>query len=141
MNARAWYEFLVLCKNVLPPVALSFVLTLAACGASTPPPPPAAPASESQKTGHDHGKLSPELKTFHDTLAPVWHSPAGAERVAKTCAAAADLSQKANATGDAELITSTTAAKNACAETNRPLDAVESALAKVHTRFHQLSER
>ncbi len=141
MSGRAWYEFFVLSKTVLPLVALSFALSLAACGGGAPPPPPAAPPAEPQKTGHDHSKLSPELKSFHDTLAPVWHSPAGAERVAKTCAAAIDLSQKANATGDAELIASTTAAKNACAETNRPLDPVESALAKVHTRFHQLAKR
>lgn len=130
-------------------------IALVACGGSASAPPASARHGEGHEHGehghgehgHEHGehgehaKLSPALKDFHEVLAPVWHSPAGAERVAKTCTASETLSAKATATGDAELIASTAETKKACAATGRPVEVVESAIMKVHQRFHAIAER
>jgi len=49
-----------------------------------------AACSKSSKTNHagekDHGKLTPELHSFHDVMAPRWHSDAGETRMKETCA-------------------------------------------------------
>jgi hypothetical protein len=130
-------------------------LFCAACGGETPP-----PASPSQTTGseqkagadHDHdghheggdhdkqhANLSPALKDFHGVIAPVWHSDAGSVRIEKACASTKAMQEKAQATGDAELIADVGALDPACAQAGRP--DVEKKLGVVHDRFHALMEK
>jgi hypothetical protein len=90
--------------------------------------------------GHeDHGKMKPELHAFHETLAPIWHSSPGTERVTKACGGQADLSAKAAAVGDAELTAATDAVKTACGAPDKK--DVETKLTTVHERFHKLAEQ
>lgn len=93
---------------------------------------------EEHKDGHDElGKASPELKAFHEVLAPVWHSPAGADRVKKACDAQASFTEKANTTKDAELIAKSGDLAKSCGGDRAK---VEEALAAIHERFHRLAE-
>jgi hypothetical protein len=137
-----------------------FALALAstvACGGSSPPATgPSQTTSSDSKTaeqkegghgehgehkegqGDHHAGVSPALKDFHGVLAPVWHSDAGKVRVEKACSSTAPMTEKAKATGDAELIAAVAAIEPACAAPNRP--DVEAKLSTVHDRFHALAE-
>lgn len=86
---------------------------------------------------HHHEGLSPAQHEFHRVLAPVWHSDAGPARVTKACAEAATLREKAKATADAELISSSESLVSAC-EKDRAQ--VETTLSKVHDRFHAIAK-
>jgi hypothetical protein len=90
--------------------------------------------------GHeDHGKMKPELHAFHESLAPIWHTNAGADRVTKACAGQADLSAKAASVNDAELTAAVEGVKSACATPDKK--DVEAKLSSVHDRFHKLAEQ
>lgn len=121
---------------------LSFFVLVPACGGSAPS--PATPEGgehhhgEHGAKGEEHEKLSPELHAFHEVLAPVWHSDKGPERVSKTCAQAATLKDKAQATKDAELVSTTAALATECDKPGRP--EVEQKLGAVHERFHALAK-
>lgn len=133
-----------------------------ACGNNAEQAPPATPttsatpaaapdakgAGEAAKTeghehgaaGHDdHGKMKPEIHAFHESIAPVWHTKPGADRVTKACASTSDLSAKAADVKDAELTANVEAVKAACATPDKK--DVETKLSAVHDRFHKLAEQ
>lgn len=130
----------------------SLALVLAACGGSPPANSPsgdphahhhgeghghehAAGHAEAKGHGHaehgDHEKLPAPLKEFHSVLSPLWHAEKGAARTDKTCAEAKNLEQKAEATGNADLIKATKALAEECAKEGR---------AEFETRFHAVHE-
>jgi hypothetical protein len=85
-----------------------------------------------------HGHLAADVDTFHAVLAPLWHKPAGAERLREACSQADQLDRAARQikSGNAEsLIAATTAFKAQCGT-----DQAQSgpAFATVHEAFHQL---
>jgi hypothetical protein len=93
-------------------------------------------------TAHDdqehHHALTADLHAFHQRLAPLWHAPAGAERLSNTCAAAPELAQLASAVRsvDAKALQHATALlRKHCA--NEPRD-IEQAFSAVHDAFHAL---
>jgi membrane-bound lytic murein transglycosylase B len=132
---------------------LSIAVLLAACGGkqSTPAATP-APTTAHEEHGEMH--MSPELKTFHDVLAPRWHAEKGAKRMQDTCAALPDFHS------DADALAKATPPPNSHADvwttgTKRLVDAVagldatckandasqfETAFEKVHVSFHGLLE-
>ena len=79
------------------------------------------------------------MHDFHEVLAPLWHSDKGPERVAKTCAQAQTLKDKATATNDAELVAATTALDAECKKDGRP--DFEARFAAVHESFHGVASR
>ncbi|MBX3231351.1 MAG: hypothetical protein KIT84_10435 [Labilithrix sp.] len=90
--------------------------------------------------GHEeHGKMNPALHDFHEVIAPIWHTKAGDERVAKACSGEKALRDKAVAVGDAELTASADAVKAACEKPGK--SDVETKLSSVHDRFHKLAEQ
>ena len=90
--------------------------------------------------GHeDHGKMKPELHAFHETLAPIWHTNPGADRVTKACAGLGDLTTKAASVNDAELTANVEGLKSACGTPDKK--DVEAKLSNVHDRFHKLAEQ
>lgn len=50
---------------------------------------------------HGHHDFPPTVHAFHDLMAPIWHGPSGAERIASICRSAGDLQQRAQAVIDA----------------------------------------
>lgn len=89
--------------------------------------------------GEHHGDMKPEVKDFHDTLAPLWHAPKGPDRTQKTCDSAATLQTKAKATNDKDLAAATDALAAECAKEGKP--DFESKFHDVHERFHKLAEK
>jgi hypothetical protein len=138
---------------------ISIAALAIACGNNAEQAPPATPtsapaAAEAKGAGEaahsggghhegggheDHGKMKPELKGFHETIKPIWHSSPGTERVTKACAGQAEMSTKAAAVGDAELTSAVDAVKAACATPDKK--DVEAKLSSVHDRFHKLIEQ
>jgi hypothetical protein len=104
--------------------------------------------------GHEgeHDDMSPELKKFHDVLAPLWHAEKGAKRTADTCAAVAEFQTDAGAIGkttpppstNADTWTAGTralvAAVGKLADACKANDAAkfEIAFSEVHEAFHSL---
>lgn len=98
--------------------------------------------------------MSAPLKAFHDTLAPLWHAPKGPDRVAKTCAQAMTMNDKASAIGAApppvkgdaaawkaeagELSGATRALVAECETEGRPK--FEERFAAIHEHFHKVME-
>ena len=98
--------------------------------------------------------MPPELKAFHDVLAPRWHAEKGPKRMQDTCAALPDFHS------DADALAKATPPMNAHADTwttgtKQLVDAVagldttckandaaqfETAFEKVHVSFHHLLE-
>jgi hypothetical protein len=117
-------------------------------------------AARADKPGHDAeagenaemAALPPEVKTFHDALAPRWHAEHGPQRMADTCAAIAELHTDAEAIatstppptatpGDwSANATKLTDAVTALGATCKASDAAafEQAFAVVHNDFHGL---
>jgi hypothetical protein len=127
-------------------------LALAGCGGAHQPAP--AEPHEAQPEGMAM-QMPPELKTFHDVLAPRWHADKGAQRTADTCAALGDFQSGADAiakaaapagasadtwaAGAKELVTAVAGLRDACAHRDQQA-AFEDAFAKVHESFHHLLE-
>jgi hypothetical protein len=102
----------------------------------------------------EHDDMSPELKKFHDTFAPLWHAEKSAKRTADTCAAVPDLTSEADAIGKAtppataNADTWTTATRALVAavaklgEACKANDAgkFEAAFTEVHEAFHSIME-
>jgi len=123
---------------------------LAACGGKSTPAAAPAPAHDE----HAEMQMPPEMKTFHDVLAPRWHAEKGPKRMQDTCAALPDFHS------DADALAKSTPPRSAHADTwttgtKRLVDAVagldatckandasafETAFEKVHVSFHGLLE-
>jgi hypothetical protein len=102
----------------------------------------------------DETAMPPELKKFHDTLAPRWHAEHGANRMADTCGAIAQFHADASAIVDAATPAGTDAAAwssggKQLTEAVAGLDAAckasdaaafEPAFERVHRSFHGLLE-
>jgi hypothetical protein len=102
-----------------------------------------------------HDSLSPEMKAFHDLLAPLWHADKGPKRLADTCAAVPQLKTSADAvakatppiptnadtwtTGTRALVAAVGELETACKGKNEA--ATEAAFAKVHDTFHGLMKQ
>jgi hypothetical protein len=72
-------------------IAISLIFVVAACGGAEK-----KPTTPEGGDGEDpHAKLTPELHTFHETLAPRWHAEAGEQRMKDTCGALADFQAQA----------------------------------------------
>jgi len=117
-------------------------------------------ADHSGEPGHKEGgeaeemaALPPEVKAFHDTLAPRWHGEHGAQRTAETCAAIPQFHTQADAIAAAAPPKGAEAAAWAArakqlADAVAALDAAckagdatfEPAFAEVHHRFHAVME-
>lgn len=81
---------------------VAFVLAAAACGGKTTPEQPYDTHSHGVGEHHDmemehHGVGVAEIDSFHETLAPVWHAPAGPERSKNACAAVPKMKEQAAA--------------------------------------------
>jgi hypothetical protein len=98
--------------------------------------------------------MTPEVKAFHDALAPRWHAEHGAKRMADTCAAVPELRNGAEAiakatpperaepadwTGNARQLGEAVTALGATCQAN-DADKFEPAFAAVHERFHAVLE-
>jgi hypothetical protein len=98
--------------------------------------------------------LPPEVKTFHDTLAPRWHAEHGAKRMTDTCAAISEFHTGSEAiaaatppagvspaswSASARQLTDAVAALDATCKAS-DATAFEPAFATVHKRFHGLLE-
>ena len=140
-------------------------LLVAGCGGAGPSsPPPLDTARDNQKhevhearhraEGDETVAMTPEVKAFHDVLAPRWHAEHGAKRMADTCAALGELRTGAEAIaratpperaepadwkGSARELGE---AVSALGETCKANDAgkFEPAFAAVHERFHAVLE-
>jgi len=131
---------------------LSIVMLLAACGGS--PKPTMGPTTHAHDEKGEMANLPPELAKFHDALAPRWHAPKGAERMAATCGAIAEFATDADAVakaapppkGDAskwaqegkELTEAVAALKTTCDA--KDAAGFETAFANMHQEFHELLE-
>lgn len=116
---------------------------------------PAGSGSEQAAPGGEHGNLRPELNAFHELLAPLWHAPAGAQRIADTCAAIDRFKAAADAVGkstppvqtNADSWTKATRALVAAVDDLAAACAAkadakfEAAFAKVHDAFHALMKQ
>jgi len=128
---------------------LGFALA-AACGSKQPTPTPATHA----ETGGEHEMMNmpPEMKAFHDVLAPRWHAAKGPQRMKDTCAALPDFHADADAlakatpprganadswtTGTKQLVGALGELDTTC-KTN-DATSFEAAFGKVHESFHGL---
>ncbi|HSD89289.1 MAG TPA: hypothetical protein VLB44_17290 [Kofleriaceae bacterium] len=134
------------------------VALLAACGGkhSAPAAGPAGGGGSASMMGMhhegEHDEMSPELKKFHDALAPRWHAAKGPERQKDTCDAVPEFTTDADAIGKATPPT-TTNADTWTAGTRGLVDAVtklgaackandaaqfDTAFLAVHDAFHGL---
>jgi hypothetical protein len=120
--------------------ALTLTAILHACGGNEPAPASPTNANPNEKSEHHehHGDLPPPVHAFHETLAPLWHDKSP-DRATKTCENAATLEQKANATNDKALISTTAALAAECQKDGRP--DFEAKFKAVHERFHALAEK
>lgn len=99
-----------------------------------------------------HANLPPELKAFHDLLAPRWHAEKGQQRITDTCAARDELKAAADAVAkatppvatNADTWTNATRALVAAVDdliqvcTVKGANDFEAVFAKVHDAFHAL---
>jgi hypothetical protein len=99
---------------------------------------------------HEMAALPPEVKSFHDTLAPRWHAEHGPQRMTDTCAAIPQLHAGADAiaaatppnaarsadwAANAKQLTDAVAALDATCKAS-DATAFEQAFAVVHDNFH-----
>lgn len=135
-------------------------LVLLGCASSTPRAAEGTTAAtHPENSGGEHGhhhELPAPVTAYHDVLAPLWHSDAGAARDTRTCEQAATLGERATAvhampvperaqaqeaawrSAVTQLVTTTTALGAACGAT--PRGDIAAALGAVHTAFHGLLE-
>ena len=140
------------------------LLTIALLGCASSPPRAAEgttaathPENAGGERGHRHHHDLPAAVTaYHDVLAPLWHSDAGAARDTRTCEQAATLGERAAAvqampvperaqsqeaawrSAVTQLVGTTSALGTACGAT--PRGDIAAALGAVHTAFHGLLE-
>lgn len=91
-----------------------------------------------QADGDHKHEFAADIKVFHDVLAPLWHAPAGPERVKGICDAVPDLETKAAAivSSNSEALRKSVAGlKKECANNSPQIPAQFSA---VHDEFHRL---
>ncbi|MFO0631695.1 MAG: hypothetical protein U0168_02460 [Nannocystaceae bacterium] len=105
------------------------------------------------KHEHEH-EFTGGVKSFHDTMAPLWHAAKDDARVTNTCAAAADLLAKAGAIETEPMPTAATdaaawktrggeltaAAQGLQTSCNGDRKDFEAAFTKLHEAFHALIE-
>jgi hypothetical protein len=97
---------------------------------------------ESSGEHHDMSSLPPTLDAFHKLLAPLWHAPAGDQRMTDTCAGIPGFQTAAAAVGSAAvpgaaaLAGAVTKLADACAATPRDGARFDAAFAAVHDAFH-----
>jgi hypothetical protein len=149
--------------------ALMAVLVVVACGGPTKPdtletarPNQNHDMRHTGEAGHMAGggeagamaALPPEVKTFHDTLAPRWHAEHGPQRTAETCAAIPQFHAQADAivaaapprgadpaawSASAKQLGDAVGALDAACKAGDAA-AFEPAFAEVHHRFHAVME-
>jgi hypothetical protein len=114
------------------------LLLLVACGGAAPPEasPAASPAAPS--AGSPTPTQASPIDAFHDVLAPLWHSPEGAERTEKTCTSIPTLEERAQDVGDPALGEAVRALAAECAGDRAGF---EPRFAAVHDAFHALMEK
>lgn len=133
---------------------VSMISLAAACGGSDKPAVQEPVTDPAPHADEEHGKLTPELDAFHDSLAPRWHAEKGAARQTDTCGAIADFQSKAAAvkaapapagadaaawtTAGTELETSVGALATACSTNDSA--AFETSFEQVHHAFHKAME-
>ncbi len=127
---------------------LTIAALLAACGSKQP-----APATTPAHDEHaEMANMPPEMKTFHDVLAPRWHADKGPQRMQDTCAALPDFHSDADAlakatpprsahadtwtTGTKQLVDAVAGLDATCKANDAA--AFETAFEKVHVSFHDL---
>ena len=146
-------------------LTLAFLFAVAACGGkdkgtSTTPTTATDGSGSAAATGSgavegEHGELSPEMKAFHDLLAPLWHAPQGPERIANTCGAIEQFKSAANAiatatpplaanadtwtTGTRALVSAVDELGAACKAAG--VGRIETAFTAVHEAFHALMQQ
>lgn len=134
-------------------------LALVACGSKQPAPAPTMPehaesGGGSGMAGMDHEMMAPELKPFHDVLAPRWHAAKGAPRIKDTCDAVPQFQVEADKIGKTTpphetnadtwtngtrgLADAVTGLATACKAPDEPK--FDAAFEKVHNAFHALME-
>ncbi len=144
-------------------LTFALLLAIAACGGKdkggSGTTPPAGGAGDHRDGDHHadgeqmHDELSPEMKTFHDVLAPLWHADKGAKRSADTCAAVPQLKTNADGiatatppvstnadtwtTGTRALVAAIGELETAC----KGKADIEAPFAKVHDAFHNLMKQ
>jgi len=136
---------------------LLIIALLAACGSKESTTPAAKePVAGAHGEHEEHGEMAmpPELKAFHDVLAPRWHAEKGQKRTDDTCAAVPDFQKDADAIAKATPPRSahadawtngTKALVGAVGELDaackaKDAAAFETAFEKVHQSFHTLLE-
>lgn len=125
-------------------------LALAACGSHHAAP---AASGESNEMKQMEMHMTPEMRAFHDVLAPRWHAPAGPQRVKDTCAAVGDLGKDADAIAKAtpprtanadtwtaatrQLVAAVGELAQVCGQGEQPAG-FDDTFGKVHAAFHAL---
>jgi len=142
-------------------LTFALLLAIAACGgkdkgsSGTTTPGAGGPHDgDHQVDGEEmHDELSPEMKSFHDVLAPLWHADKGAKRSADTCAAVPQLQANADGIATATPPVSTNAdtwttgtralvaAVGDLATACKAKAEIEAPFAKVHDAFHGLMKQ
>ena len=97
--------------------------------------------------GEEHANIPPEMKAFHDVLAPRWHAQ-GDKRMTDACAAAdqfvsaADTLAKATPPVNANADTWTAGTRALVAAVNdMKASCTDATFTKVHEAFHALMEQ
>jgi hypothetical protein len=111
------------------------VTATAACGGGTRA---AAPATQPVTAGAAPAATKASIDAFHDTLAPIWHAPAGETRMTSTCEAVPTLEARAQDVGDAPLVEAVPALGTECGGDRQGF---EPRFAAVHDAFHAAMER
>lgn len=86
----------------------------------------------------DHPEMTPELRAFHDVLAPVYHMDPGAERAQASCDAADSMASLAADVSE-ETVTAVEGLSTSCAG-EPDVEGTEAALESVHDAFHHAME-
>jgi hypothetical protein len=138
--------------------SLFFALAIAACGGKTTPEPVYDTHSHGVGEKHDmemehHGVGVAEIDSFHQTLAPIWHAPAGDERKQHACAAVPTMKEQATAAvgrartdhakweGNANaLVGAVDKLGVVCADAAAPATGFDAAFGAVHDAYHALME-
>lgn len=94
---------------------------------------------DGEHKGEHHRAMTPEVKSFHEVLKPVYHADKGPGRVEQTCSASASLSEKAGPVANEALTQSVADLATACGAEGRA--EVEAKLEIVHDAFHAVMDK